>query len=251
MPEVWDEKPKAGMTRALLFEDDGLSALKEEASEQTKLERLHSELTELQARIAEVEAATERDLAAQPEAAMRRHNMRQAERVRIQREIEELQARKASASQALQVLLADQAAEGERSRQVYEALEGEAASLRAALEEERSDMRRLVGLRQAQEAQAAAEEAEVARLQAYADNLRKEIVAADFRRDRAEAEAASKRKVHRWGTLCTLFLVHEQDRVWQLEVEAFEAEVSSSELAAGTEAPVSPRPDGFYARACA
>jgi len=248
LPEVLDEKPKAWMTRSLLKEEGGSGAASgEEAGEQQpKSERLQHEITELRAKIAEVEAATEKELAAVPEAALRRHAMREAERARIQHELEALQRRKAAAGEALETLLAARAAEEERGRQACQELECQVHPLCASLEEQRSEIQRLQGQRSQQEAQTAAEEAEISRLQTHVDNLRKEIVAADFRRDKADAEVALRRQVHRWGMLCSAFLWQEQEKAWRLEVEEFEAAVRESEVAAGLEAPVSPRADGFY-----
>uniref|UniRef100_A0A7S2BW66 Uncharacterized protein n=1 Tax=Alexandrium andersonii TaxID=327968 RepID=A0A7S2BW66_9DINO len=116
------------------------------------------------------------------------------------------------------------------------------------MEEQHEGVRLLRERRSSQEAKAQAEEAEVARLQAHIDNLQKEIVAADFRRDRAEADSAAKRKVHRWASLCAMSLIQEHEKAFCKEVEDFEAAVRESEILAGPAAPVSPRPGGFYAQ---
>lgn len=239
LPEVLDEKPKAWLTRSRVHEEEGSLGSGEEPElkssradrGQPELERLQGQIADLRARIAEVEAGIQADAKAVPEAAMRRHLMREAERARITAQIEEVHRRLAASNATLESLAVARAAEEEECQAACEALQAQVEPLRTALgveEAEAASLRWEAGQR---ERQAIAEEAEIAKLQAHMENLRGEITAAEARRSRAEAEAEVKRRLYCWGLLCGLVLAQDHHAAMQAATEEFEALALESEEA--------------------
>jgi len=195
--------------------------------EQPELDRAQAEVAELRAAIAEVEAGILEDARALPEASARREQMRESDRARFAKQMQELEKRTAVAEETLRALALAREAEEEEFRADCDALQEQVAPLTEAHTAEESELIKLQKAREERERRAATEEREIVQLQEQYEMLQFEIAAADARRSRAEAEAATKRRTYGWGLLCALVL--SQDHHEALEAAALEFEAQTLE----------------------